>query len=39
MAGYYESSFSPKGKYYELKYRGPEVPWQRVVETADEGER
>ncbi|WWC64025.1 uncharacterized protein I303_106631 [Kwoniella dejecticola CBS 10117] len=31
--GYYEASFSPGAGYYVLNYRGPEVPWQRVMQT------
>ncbi|WWD06758.1 hypothetical protein V865_004853 [Kwoniella europaea PYCC6329] len=31
--GYYEAFFSPGAGYYVLGYRGPEVPWQRLLET------
>ncbi|OXH22780.1 dipeptidyl aminopeptidase, partial [Cryptococcus neoformans] len=31
--GYFEASFSPKAGYYVLGYRGPEVPWQRLIEA------
>jgi dipeptidyl aminopeptidase len=39
--GYHEVSFSPRGRYYVLQYKGPEVPWQRVLETSEDkdGER
>lgn len=38
VPGYYEVSFSPGAKYYVLSYRGPKVPWQRLLEaTAIEG--
>ena len=33
--GYFEVSFSPGAKYYVLSYRGPKVPWQRMVEATD----
>lgn len=31
--GYFQASFSPKAGYYVLGYKGPEVPWQRLIET------
>lgn len=31
--GYFEASFSPKAGYYVLGYKGPEVPWQRLIEA------
>ncbi|WWC73095.1 uncharacterized protein I206_107060 [Kwoniella pini CBS 10737] len=31
--GYFETNFSPGAGYYVLNYRGPEVPWQRVMQT------
>nr|CAG8529769.1 15075_t:CDS:10 [Entrophospora candida] len=34
--GYYEVNFSPKAQYYELKYQGPDVPWQKVKKIGDE---
>ncbi|WVO18103.1 hypothetical protein L204_105805 [Cryptococcus depauperatus] len=44
--GYYEAKFSPEAGYYVLSYKGPDVPWQRLIEadtekenTRDEGER
>jgi dipeptidyl aminopeptidase len=38
VPGYYEVSFSPGARYYVLSYRGPKVPWQRLLEaTAVEG--
>lgn len=36
-AGYYETRMSPGGAYYSLQYRGPEVPWQRLVQTGQDG--
>ncbi|KAI0765616.1 dipeptidyl aminopeptidase [Trametes elegans] len=36
-AGYYDASFSPEGAFYLLSYRGPQAPWQRIVQVADEG--
>lgn len=35
--GYHGASFSPKAGFYSLTYEGPNVPWQRVVQTGDEG--
>ncbi|WVF65548.1 hypothetical protein IAT40_000276 [Kwoniella sp. CBS 6097] len=37
--GYYTVSFSPGGRYYVLAYKGPEVPWQRLMETGQEDDR
>ncbi|WVQ93213.1 hypothetical protein IAU59_000277 [Kwoniella sp. CBS 9459] len=37
--GYYTVSFSPGGRYYVLAYKGPEVPWQRLMETGQEEDR
>lgn len=34
--GYYEASFSPEGGFYLLSYRGPHVPWQRIVHAGDD---
>ena len=31
--GYYDVSFSPGARYYVLSYRGPKVPWQRMIEA------
>jgi dipeptidyl aminopeptidase B len=33
--GYYSVSFSPMAQYYELTYRGPEIPYQSVLSTYD----
>jgi len=33
--GYFEVSFSPGARYYVLSYRGPKVPWQRMIEATD----
>ncbi|KAK8844035.1 hypothetical protein IAR55_006829 [Kwoniella newhampshirensis] len=35
-SGYYETSFSPDAGYFVLSYKGPEVPWQRLVAVNDE---
>lgn len=35
--GYHEVSFSPGGRYYVLQYKGPDVPWQKVIDTGVEG--
>ncbi|EIW65869.1 hypothetical protein TREMEDRAFT_46096 [Tremella mesenterica DSM 1558] len=35
--GYYDVLFSPGARYYLLSYKGPEVPWQRLMETGEEG--
>ncbi|KAL1407636.1 Dipeptidyl peptidase 4 [Vanrija albida] len=35
--GYYDVSFSPKAGYYSLTYRGPNVPWQRVIQIGEGG--
>ncbi|RHZ80639.1 hypothetical protein Glove_134g248 [Diversispora epigaea] len=32
-AGYYEVSFSKGAKYYNIKYEGPEIPWQKVLKV------
>ncbi|OXG26368.1 dipeptidyl aminopeptidase [Cryptococcus neoformans Bt15] len=37
--GYFEASFSPKAGYYVLGYRGPEVPWQRLIEAGSGDDR
>ncbi|WVR09063.1 hypothetical protein IAU60_006124 [Kwoniella sp. DSM 27419] len=37
--GYYEVKFSPGGKYYVLGHKGPDVPWQRLMETGQEEDR
>lgn len=34
---WYEASFSPEAGYYLLSYRGPNVPWQSVFSTTQEG--
>lgn len=31
--GYYDVSFSPHSGYYSLSYRGPDIPWQRLINT------
>ncbi|KAN0063703.1 Dipeptidyl peptidase 4 [Thecaphora frezii] len=33
--GYYGASFDPKGAYYVLNYRGPDVPYQKVLGVDD----
>lgn len=35
--GYYEAEFSPQAGYYTLSYRGPLVPWQRLMQTGKDG--
>jgi dipeptidyl aminopeptidase len=35
--GYYDVQFSPGAGYYVLKYNGPEVPWQRLLQTGEDG--
>jgi dipeptidyl aminopeptidase len=35
--GYHEVSFSPGGRYYVLQYKGPDVPWQKVIEAGEKG--
>ncbi|WVO24964.1 uncharacterized protein IAS62_006346 [Cryptococcus decagattii] len=32
--GYFQASFSPHAGYYVLEYKGPKVPWQRLIETS-----
>ncbi|KAJ3088883.1 hypothetical protein HK102_007706 [Quaeritorhiza haematococci] len=34
--GYFEASFSPKCQYYLLNYKGPEVPFSRVIKVDDD---
>ena len=33
----YDASFSPEGGYYLLTYKGPQAPWQKVIESGKEG--
>jgi dipeptidyl aminopeptidase B len=33
--GQYEANFSPGAGFYLLSYKGPNVPWQRVIRTND----
>jgi len=35
--GYYSASFSPGAQYYNLRYEGPEIPWQKVLKIGDNG--
>lgn len=40
--GFHDISLSPGGGYYVLQYRGPDVPWQKVIDAKAEpgdGER
>jgi dipeptidyl aminopeptidase len=37
QGGYYQVSFSPRAGYYLLSYKGPEVPWQRLIEVKEGG--
>lgn len=37
--GYFQASFSPNAGYYVLGYKGPEVPWQRLIETGSGDDR
>ena len=37
LPGYYDVSFSPGAGYHLLSYQGPEVPYQRLIETAHGG--
>ncbi|KIY32640.1 dipeptidyl aminopeptidase [Cryptococcus gattii E566] len=39
VPGYFQASFSPKAGYYVLGYKGPEVPWQRLIETGSGDDR
>ncbi|KAE8542158.1 hypothetical protein D1P53_001641 [Cryptococcus gattii VGV] len=39
VPGYFQASFSPKAGYYVLGYKGPEVPWQRLIETGSGEDR
>jgi len=32
---WYTSAFSPQAGFYVLSYRGPGVPWQKVMKTND----
>jgi dipeptidyl aminopeptidase/acylaminoacyl peptidase len=36
--GYFDVSFSPRAGYYLLSYRGPDVPYQRLIEASEGGE-
>ncbi|KAI0737309.1 dipeptidyl aminopeptidase [Daedaleopsis nitida] len=33
--GFFDANFSPQGAFYVLSYRGPHVPWQRVVHVGN----
>ncbi|CAI2164023.1 5806_t:CDS:10 [Funneliformis geosporum] len=33
--GYYSASFSPGAQYYNLRYEGPGIPWQKVLKVGD----
>ena len=33
--GYHAASFSPQAGYYVLTYRGPLVPWQKVIKVGN----
>ena len=33
---YYDAGFSPEGGFYVLSYRGPHVPWQRIIHVGDD---
>jgi dipeptidyl aminopeptidase B len=33
--GWYDVSFSPLAKYYQLSYGGPDIPYQSVLSTTD----
>lgn len=35
--GYFDVSFSPGAGYYLLSYRGPDVPYQRLIEAKEDG--
>lgn len=34
---YYNADFSPEAGFYMLSYKGPNVPWQSIFKTGDEG--
>ncbi|KAK1233376.1 Dipeptidyl peptidase 4 [Marasmius sp. AFHP31] len=33
---FFDTDFSPEAGFYVLSYRGPNVPWQRIIKTGDE---
>ncbi|KZT68663.1 dipeptidyl aminopeptidase [Daedalea quercina L-15889] len=33
----YEANFSPEGGFYLLTYKGPQAPWQKVIESGSKG--
>ena len=33
--GYYGVNFSPEAAYYVLSYKGPEVPWTRLLQVGN----
>ena len=35
--GYFDVSFSPNGGHYLLSYRGPDIPYQRLIEVREDG--
>lgn len=37
VPGYFEADFSPGMNYYLLAYKGPDVPWTRLMEVEENG--
>jgi hypothetical protein len=37
VPSFYTADFSPKGGFFRLSYRGPNVPWQKVIQVGNEG--
>jgi len=37
QGGYYDVSFSPGAGSYLLSYKGPDVPYQRLIEAREDG--
>jgi dipeptidyl aminopeptidase len=36
--GYYSAAFSPKSGYYVLGYKGPSIPYQRIIDISNSSE-
>jgi len=33
VSAYYDTNFSPEAGFYLLSYAGPDIPWQKVIQT------
>lgn len=37
LPAFYDSNFSPEAGFYLLSYQGPDIPWQKVIQTNNTG--